>query len=114
MPKISIADVIGKIIVTEGMEAAVAEYLLLKKTKPDHYNFSKWELNNLGYQLVNLEKYTDAIEIYKLSVNSFPEYSNAYSGLGEAYRLNGNVDLAIKNFEKALAVYPDNKWAKQK
>jgi len=114
VPKISIADIIGKICVNNGIESAIAEYHHLKKSNPEMYNFTKWELNNLGYQLTQQEKYAAAIEIYKLNSESYPKYSNAYSGLGEAYRLNGDVDLAIKNFEKALEIYPNNRWAKQK
>jgi len=114
LPKISIADVMGRIIVNEDVDKAVAEYHNLWKTNPDKYNFSKWELNNLGYQLLKLEKYSEAIEVYKLNTLSYPNYSNAFSGLAEAYRLNGERGLAIKNFEKALELYPNNRWAKQK
>jgi len=114
LPKIGIADVIGKSIVTEGIEAAISQYHQLKKSKSDHFNYNKWELNTLGYQLIRLDKLAEAIEIFKLNVSSYPEYSNAYSGLGEAYLLSGNTESAIENFNKSLELYPDNRIAKQK
>ena len=107
-PKIGIANVIGKYIATEGIEVAITQYQQLKELKSDQYNFNKWELNNLGYELIRLERVTDAIEIFKLNVDSYPKYASAYSGLGEAYRLDENAKLAIENFEKSLELYPDN------
>ncbi len=55
-----------------------------------------------------------AIEIFKLNVDSYPKYASSYSGLGEAYRLDGNRELAIENYNKCLELYPDNKMAKEK
>jgi len=114
LPKIGVADVIGKYIATEGIEVAITQYQQLKKQKSDQYNFNKWELNNLGYELIRLERVTEAVEIFKLNVDSYPKYANAYSGLGEAYRLDGNAKLAIENFEKSLELYPDSDFAKRK
>lgn len=41
----------------------------------------------------------------------YPKSANAYDSLGEAYMLVGNTELAIENYEKALALNPDNKNA---
>jgi len=114
MPKIGISDIIGKIISTNGIGAAISEYQQLKKTKPDHYNFSFWELNSLGYRLTNLEKNQEAIAIYKLNIENFSDWSRAYNDLGDAYRLNGNVELAIKTYRKSLELDPKNYYAKEK
>jgi len=113
-PKIGIAEVIGKYIASEGIEVAISKYQSLKKSKSEQYNFNKWELNTLGYDLIKVKKNGEAIEIFKLNVDSYPEYASAYSGLGEAYRLNENIKLAIENFEKSLELYPDSDFAKRK
>ena len=95
-------------IVEHGIEAAVKKYRELKTMKPNDYIFSEGQLNNLGYQLMGKEKINDAIEIFKLNVEAYPEASNPYDSLGEAYMKNGNKELAIKNYKKSLELNPDN------
>lgn len=114
LPKINISQIIGKTVVTQGIEAAVSQYQDLKKNKSEQYNFSKWELNSLGYDLIKLEKTTEAIEIFKLNIDAHPEFPRAYNDLGDAYRLNGNLEQAIETFEKTLKLDPDNRYAIKK
>jgi tetratricopeptide (TPR) repeat protein len=50
----------------------------------------------------------DAIEIFKLNVQMFPDAFNPYDSLGEAYMLNDENELAIFNYKKSLELNPDN------
>ena len=68
-------------------------------------------LNRLGYELLARKKYSQAIEIFKLNVESHPQSANAYDSLGEAYMINGEKELAIRNYEKSLALNPANQGA---
>lgn len=110
-PKIAIADVLLDIILNEGLEEALSRYNELKETNSGKYNFKESQLNNLGYTLLQLENVKDAIEIFKLNVKVYPESFNVYDSLGEAYMINGDLDLAIDNYEKSLEINPDNKNA---
>lgn len=71
------------------------------------------EISNdfLGYEWMNIGKTTEAIEVYKLNVESFPGSFNAYSSLGAAYMKIGDTENAIKNFTKSLELNPNNKNA---
>lgn len=113
-PKISIATHIGKTLVTKGIDAAISQYHQLKRNEFAKYNFSVRELNSLGYKLIQLNKLAEAIAIFKLNVESFPESFNAYDSLGEAYMQNEKIDLAIKNFERSLELNPENSNALEK
>jgi imidazolonepropionase-like amidohydrolase len=104
----SIADAIGHTLMAENVAAAIARYRQLKKEHPAEYDFSERELNALGYQLLNHARIADAIEIFKLNVEMFPQGSNAYDSLGEAYLRNNDRDLAIKNYKKSLELNPKN------
>ena len=44
----------------------------------------------------------DAIEIFKLNVAAYPEASNPYDSLGEAYMVNGDKKLAIKELQEIV------------
>lgn len=87
----------------------VALYLKLKKEQPDTYNFeNEDELTMYGYRHLWDNKTQDAIEVFKLIASQFPNSSNAYDSLGEGYFVIGNFDLALQNYEKSLAMNPQN------
>ena len=69
-------------------------------------------LNNTGYALIRTNKVKDAIEVFQLNVRLNPNSANCYDSLGEAYALNGDTDLAIKNYEKAIALDPNREGSK--
>jgi len=108
LPKKSIAKVIYEAIVEKGMETAVRQYDEFKKNHPKEYNFAANELNSLGYYLLQTKKIKEAIEIFKLNVKVYPKYANGYDSLAEAYMLNGDKELAIKNYAKSLELNPKN------
>jgi Flp pilus assembly protein TadD len=67
----------------------------------------------LGYYLINNNRIKDAITIFKLNVEAFPDAWNVYDSLGEAYALNGETELAIQNYRKSLEINPQNTNAVQ-
>lgn len=46
--------------------------------------------------------------MFQLNVEAYPSSANVYDSLGEAYMLNGDQALAIKNYEKSLELDPAN------
>lgn len=109
----SIAEALLKIIQEQGVEAAVKQYRELKATEPTAYDFGEDELNGLGYQLLEMKKFKDAIRVFELNVEEYPSSYSAYDSLGEAYMDNGEKDLAIKNYKKSLELNPANENAKK-
>ncbi len=90
------------------MTAATNQYHDFKKNHEETYDFREGELNNLGYQLLGVDRVDDAIEIFKLNVEAYPDASNPYDSLGEAYMLKGDYELAVKNYQKSVDLNPDN------
>lgn len=95
-------------ITQKGVDAVLEQYRELKRTQTNNYDFSEPLLNRLGYDLLRTQKVKEAIEIFKLNVEMFPQSANAYDSLGEAYMMNGDKELAIKNYEKSLELNPQN------
>jgi tetratricopeptide (TPR) repeat protein len=96
---------------SEGIEATIDKYKKVKETEMDSYLFSGSTLNNFGYGLLQAAQIKEAIQIFKLNVEEYPESGNGYDSLGEAYLEDGNTVLAIKNYEKAIALDPENTYA---
>jgi len=99
---------------TKGVAAAV-EVFNKKHSEDDAWiPFSEIRMNILGYQKLQSGKVEEAIELFKLNVIAYPESSNTYDSLGEAYMVNGQNELAIKNYNKSLELNPNNENAKDK
>jgi len=101
----SIAD-LYQTIADKGIAAAVKQYHAMSNSQ-SHF-FSESELNRLGYQLLGVNRVTDAIEIFKLNVKAYTGAFNTYDSLGEAYMINKQYELATKNFKKSLELSPNN------
>ena len=99
-------------LVSDGVKAAVKTYQKLKMEEGENWNFDENQLNMLGYQLLQRGRSEDAIEIFKLNVEAFPEGFNTYDSLGEAYLAADQKELAIKNYKRSLELNPENNNAK--
>lgn len=107
-PRRSIAETLSATIASNGVDPAVKQYHDLKATSGAAYNFDETELNSLGYQLLNARKFPEAIRIFQLNIEAYPQSSNAYDSLGEAYMNAGDKPQAIMNYQKSLQLNPKN------
>jgi tetratricopeptide (TPR) repeat protein len=105
-PKRPVAEALFPIIMEKGIDAALRSYRALKQS-PGYY-VSEAQLNALGYRLLGMKKAKEAIEIFKLNVESYPQSANVYDSLGEAYLTNGDKELAIRNYQRAVELNPQN------
>jgi CubicO group peptidase (beta-lactamase class C family) len=114
LPKPSIAEAMLKTILERDLESAIKQYRDLKAKDATAYDFGEGELNMLGYQLLGTQKTREAIEVFKLNVEAYPQGANTYDSLAEAYMVNGDKALAIENYKKSLQLNPQNAGAKDK
>jgi CubicO group peptidase (beta-lactamase class C family) len=108
LPRMPLAETLLKTIQDQGIEAGVAQYRDLKAKQPNVYDFTEPQLNQLGYQLLQTNKRKEAIEIFKLNVEAYPQSANVYDSLGEAYMVEGNNEQAIVNYKKSLELNPQS------
>jgi tetratricopeptide (TPR) repeat protein len=83
-----------------GIDAAIAEY--------HQEAFDESLLNSLGYRLLRGDRIQDAIAVFELNVAEYPDASNPYDSLGEAYLAAGDTARAIVNYETSVELNPDN------
>ena len=106
--KMSAIPVVRKTVEAEGAAAGVRHYRELQKTQADRYQFGEADLNRFGYELLAAGRTKDAIEMFKLNVEQYPQGFNTYDSLAEAYAAAGERELAIKNYKKSLELNPQN------
>lgn len=104
----SISEALSQTLSSRGIDAWIKQYRELKSTQLDAYNFDEAELNPLGYQLLGNKNFKDAIRIFQLNIEVYPQSGNVYDSLAEAYMNNGDKELAIANYQKSLRLDPSN------
>jgi CubicO group peptidase (beta-lactamase class C family) len=102
---------LGIIARARGAQAALDRYAELRKTGELQGERAEGALNQLGYSLLYSGHEEDAITVFQRNVQEFPQSSNVYDSLGEAYAKVGEKDLAITNYEKSLQLDPKNQNA---
>jgi hypothetical protein len=77
--------------------------------EPRHaYADQEDELNDLGYRLLNENRFDQAIAVLELNASEHPQSANVYDSLGEAYYKAGQPNLAVRNYRKAVELDPSN------
>jgi dienelactone hydrolase len=75
--------------------------------------FPENETNLLGYQLLQDGNARDAVEIFRLNVDAYPNSANVYDSLSDAYLALGNREEALRYAEKALEMLPKDAEASE-
>lgn len=87
---------------------ALAAYRELWKGERDSPAVTEYRLNTLGYALLRQEKYDEAVALFQLNTEFYPEAANTYDSLGEAFMMRGDTQMAIANYERSLELDPGN------
>ncbi|MEO1655030.1 MAG: tetratricopeptide repeat protein, partial [Bacteroidota bacterium] len=86
-----------------GIEKCKAIYREAKEKYPNQYYLSGGNLDNLGYMLLDRQKYQAARDIFLFNIELFPEEAGFYDSVGDAYRAEGKDEEALNWYRKALA-----------
>ena len=102
-------------LLSDGMSVADIALLCQKEQEKgsdkSKYNISESELNNLGYYLMRKKKMKDALVIFKLNTEFYPEAANTYDSLGECLLALNKIEEGLAAYKKSLKLNPENKVA---
>ncbi|GEM_PF-1122843 len=100
----SLSSILEQTILKSGIEQAIIKYHKLKANKAKKINYDEQELNGLEYELLQREMLKEAIAIFQLNIESYPESSNVYDSFGEALEKNNELEQAAENYKKAYTI----------
>jgi len=114
IPKL-LPDILTETATKSGTPAAVQQYreLRTKYYGGQSYDFSENALVAIATPLINGNKPDDAMTWLQLNAEFYPRSSATYAALGQAYAKKSDTQNAIKRFEKAVEVDPNNQIAKR-
>ncbi|MFK7950772.1 MAG: hypothetical protein AB8G11_24515 [Saprospiraceae bacterium] len=90
------------------IEERIALYHQLKKKQPNTYNFEEKELKDYAYELLNTSLQEEAIEIFKLNIEQFPNSGEAYENLSDGYN---NLSYKYRELAKASREQANDIWS---
>ena len=86
--------------------------ITLSYTFTTHPRSIEYRLSLIGNSLSSINRQSDALEVYKMNAQLFPDSPRVYQSLSEAYAVAGQTQLAIQNCQKSLALDPKNEACK--
>jgi tetratricopeptide (TPR) repeat protein len=70
-------------------------------------------INTQGFKFLELKKFDEAIKVFSLNTQLFPNSWNAWDSLAEAYMQKGEAHIATGFFKKSIELNPNNSYAKE-
>lgn len=84
-----------------------------KKGSLSDYNVNEEQINTFGYELAGKGKDNEALEIFKLNTELYPQGFNTFDSYGEILLKMGKKKEAVKAYRKSLELNPANDNAKE-
>jgi CubicO group peptidase (beta-lactamase class C family) len=106
LPKLSGAELLAQVIFNDGIEAATSKLAEIKRDTAN-YNLLERQLNYLGYQLMGKDKNKEALALFTINTEEFPQSANVWDSQGDGYLKLGDTTSAINSFQKALEIDPE-------
>lgn len=108
-----LTDVLRATLDEHGADSARAEYRELRETTTlrGMFDFGQWEMNTLADRLATEERHSDAIAMYELNAEYFPESVTIWLELGQLYERVDDPARAIERYRRVLELAPDNQLA---
>jgi tetratricopeptide (TPR) repeat protein len=89
------------------VETAVGLYDKFTAAEPDLILFPEAVMNVTGYRYLQRGLTGEAIAIFKMNAETYPQSANCWDSLAEAYIANGDNDHALECVQRVLEVLPN-------
>lgn len=107
----SLSKVVEKALDAGSIEEAERVYRAYRSDSVRGQENTVAEMTALGYRYLSALKIPEALTLFRLNADSYPDDRNAQFHLGEAYRYTGQSDNAIAQYRRVLAIDPEDAQA---
>lgn len=102
------AGEIERIIRQSGPEAGRARFKELRTQLAREFFVDERAFNALGYQFLRERKIPEAVAVFEMNTEAFPESWNVWDSLAEGYANSRDNDKAEAYYNKSLVLNPNN------
>jgi len=105
---VTLGQAVTAVLDEYGADSAVAFYHGLRERFYGRatYDFSERSLNSLGYVLLRSDRIDEAVTIFQLNVEMYPESANGYDSLGDGHKAAGHPQAALRSYLAAFELDP--------
>ncbi len=96
------------IIRQRGAAPAEEIYNRFQKSDPGSITFPEATFNAIGYQFLQTNRIDDAIIIFRMNADTYPNSANCWDSFADAYNARGDRETALKCYSKVLEVLPSD------
>lgn len=90
------------------VEAAIEIYERFTAVDPELVLFPEANMNYAGYRMLQRGRTAEAVALFKMNAETYPQSANCWDSLAEAYMANGDNDLALQCIETLIETLPDD------
>ncbi|MBQ0734712.1 serine hydrolase [Aquimarina celericrescens] len=113
LPKRALHKEMAQKIMAENIESGI-NYYHAKKLDTVTYQISEKAINALGYQFLGNDHLDEALKIFKLNIEEYPNSANTYDSYADALLIKGDSLKALDNFKKCYQMDTTLMYAKDK
>jgi tetratricopeptide (TPR) repeat protein len=95
-------------LINRRQDVAMEAYRRFKSDPLHVYVDTQSTMNSLGYRLLNEGKIPEAISVFQLNVEAYPDSPNTHDSLADAYLAAGDKKAALESYRKELSLDPTN------
>ena len=111
MPAPQLRDTLYDAVARGGVAAATDAFETARKAVPPRTDATGDTLLEVGYDLIDARKLTEADAIFRFALSRFPDLTYAWDGLADSAAARDDRALAISYFERSLKLDPSNDYA---
>lgn len=99
-----------------GIDSTLSQLRGLRKNFDNRgaYDFGEWETSQFAEQLVAEGRFADAIAVFELNAEYFPQSASITFNLAQLYEKQGDSAMAIFHYKRVLELAPLNKRAQER
>ena len=90
------------VLVNEGIDKAIIKLDELRKKLPATEILQEGLVNRTGCYYMDKKQYKNALKIFRLNTEIYPDSWRVHNSLGDALKENGDAELAVLSYEKSL------------
>jgi len=90
------------------IEVAIEIYDKFTALDPDLVLFPEANMNFAGYGMLQRGRTAEAVTLFKMNADTYPQSANCWDSLTEAYMANGDNEQALQCIEKVLETLPND------
>ena len=98
----------------KGVDEAVTYYHRRRAQDSTALLFTESQMNRVGYAYLNRGQVKEALTLFRLNIEAYPQSFNVYDSYGEALMADHQYELAVQNYARSVELDPGNENGRKK